>query len=119
MKKPIYANKQHEVLIEGFIEVHKGFVRDLSNDGRFNSYLDILDLIIEYHNNYGNNRNKGNWYDWIMIIPINLSVMTKGYLAAIETKRNRARVNSYKVLVAELAHDITNTLENLLPEENE
>jgi len=119
MKKPLYANKQHEMLVEGFIEVHKNFIEDVANTERYKNYLDVLDLIIDYHNNYGDNRSSGNWYDWIMIIPINLSVMTKGFLAAIETKRNRARVNSYKVLVGELCHDIVDTLEKILPNENE
>jgi hypothetical protein len=119
MKKPIYANKQHELLVEGFIEVHKNFVEDLANHDREQNYLEVLDLIIDYHNNFGDNRTSGNWHDWIMIIPINLSVMTKGFLAAIETKRNRSRVHSYRVLVGELAHDIVETLETLLPKGNE
>tara|TARA_R110002020_G_scaffold424388_2_gene633587 strand:- start:17330 stop:17689 length:360 start_codon:yes stop_codon:yes gene_type:complete len=119
MKKPIYANQQHEALVEGFIAVHKSFVEDLANADRKKNYLEVLDLIIDYHNNYGDNRTSGNWHDWIMIIPINLSVMTRGFFGAIETKRNRARVHSYTLLVDELAHDLVDTLETLLPKEND
>jgi hypothetical protein len=115
MEKPIYANKQHEVLIDNYIKLIKEFVRDVSNDTRWRNYQEIFNVIIEYHNTYGNHRTKNNWHDWLMILPINLSVMTNGYLAGIETKRNAAIVKSYKVILNDMLHDLVDGLEKLQP----
>ena len=101
MEKPIYANKQHEVLLENYIKLIKEFVKDVSNDTRWRNYQEIFKVIIEYHNTYGNHRTKNNWHDWLMILPINLSVMTNGYLAALETKTNRGKLRGYKYLINE------------------
>jgi hypothetical protein len=37
-------------------------------------------VLIEYHNDYGKGIKENNFYDWLMIIPINLSVATNGFL---------------------------------------
>ena len=119
MKKPVFANKEHEIIIGDFIAMHKDFVRDVSNDMRWKNYVDVLAVVVEYHNNYGKGARENNYWDWLMILPINISVLTNGFLAAVETKRNRSRVNSYRMLVGEMAHEIVDNLEKLLPEENE
>ena len=119
MKSPIFASKHHETLIEGFINAHKTFIEDLSTKARYKNYIDSLDLIIDYHNNYGNNKNSGNWQDWLSIIPINITVLSTGFLAPIETKSNKLRVNSYRTLVLELSHEITDELQEILPQKND
>ena len=106
-------------LIEGFINTHKTFIEDLSSKARYKNYIDSLDLIIDYHNNYGNNKNSGNWQDWLSIIPSNITVLSTGFLAAIETKSNKLRVNSYRTLVLELSHGITDELQEILPQKND
>ena len=115
MRKPIYSSKQHEIIIQDYITMTKEFVKDVSNETRFNNYLDIFDIIIEYHNNYGSGVKENNWYDWIMILPINISVMTNGYLAAIETKRNASIVKSYRLILTEMVHDVVDKIEQLEP----
>ena len=93
----------------------KEFVKDLSNETRFNNYLDIFDIVIDYHNNYGSGVKEDNWHDWVMILPINISVMTNGYLAAIETKRNSALVRSYRLILTEMVHEVVDKIEQLEP----
>ena len=110
MKIPVFANKQHEVIIKSYIKMHKDFVRDVANDVRWKNYLDVLNIIIDYHNNY---RENGNWQDWLMIIPINLAVMTNGFLSGIETKKNKTIVHSYRTVINEMAHDVSDKLDNL------
>jgi hypothetical protein len=110
MKIPVCANKEHEVIIKSYIKMHKDFARDVANEQRWQSYLQILNIIIDYHNNY---RDNGNWHDWLMIIPINLTVMTNGFLSGIETKRNTTLINSYKTVINEMVHDVTDKLDNL------
>jgi hypothetical protein len=115
MRKPIYASKQHEIIIKDYMTMTKEFVKDLSNETRFNNYLDIFDIVIDYHNNYGSGLKEENWHDWVMILPINISVMTNGYLAAIETKRNSAIVRSYRLILTEMVHDVVDKIEKIEP----
>jgi hypothetical protein len=113
MKQIIYANKQHQVLLENYIIMLLEFVKDVANETRYKNYIEVFNIIIDYHNTYGNNRTSGNWHDWLMILPINLSVMTTGFLAGIETKRNAAIIKSYRVLSSELVHDLVDSLSEL------
>lgn len=115
MKKIVYANKEHEVIIKNYITMLKEFVKDVSNDVRWKNYNQVFDLIVDYHNNYGKSTKENNYWDWLMILPINLSVMTNGFLAAIETKRNKTLVNSYRVLINEMLHDVVEKIEKLEP----
>ena len=116
MRKPIYANTEHEVIISSYILMIKEFVRDVSNETRWNNFLEVLDILIEYHNNYGKGvRESGNYWDFLMILPINLSLMANGFFAAIETKGNSTIVRSYKVLLNEIVQDIVSKIEKLEP----
>jgi len=115
MTIPIYASHQHQSIIEPYTEACKQFAKDVSTKSKYNNYLDLLDIIIEYHNNY---RTNGNFYDWLMIIPINLSVATNGFFAGLENKNNAALVRAYKVVLEQMAHDTVDKI-NLLEPENE
>ena len=50
-----------------------------------------------------------------MILPINLSLLTNGFFAAIETKENAQTVRSYKVLLSEMVQDVVDKIEKLDP----
>jgi len=113
MRKPIYASKQHETLIEAYITMNKEFVRDIANNNRWKNYTEVLDIIIEYHNNYGSGVKENNWYDWIMILPINISIMTNGFFAGIETKKNLNTIRSYKIILNEMLQDLVDNIEKL------
>ena len=115
MVKPIYANNEHEIIISSYILMIKEFVRDVSNDTRWHNFLEVLDILIEYHNNYGKGVRENNYWDWLMILPINLSLMTNGFLAGIETKRNSSIVRAYKVLLNDMVQDVVNKIEKLEP----
>ena len=115
MKNPLFANKQHEIMLTEFLTMNKELVEDVANDVRLKNYNEVFDIVIDYHNNYGKNRTSGNWHDWLMILPINISVLTNGFFAAIETKRNEKAVRSYRVLVSELVQDYVDKIETLQP----
>ena len=115
MTKPIYANNEHEVIVGAYIDMIKEFVKDLSNETRWKNFLEVLEILIEYHNNYGKGVRENNYWDWVMILPINLSLLTNGYLAAIETKGNSTIVKSYKVLLNEMVQDVVEKIEKLEP----
>jgi|TARA_R110002020_G_scaffold448292_1_gene661046 hypothetical protein len=116
MIKPIYASKEHEVIVQNYITVMNGFITEIATEQKLSSFKKVFDLVVEYHNNYGKGvQETGNYWDWLMILPINLSVMTNGFLAGIETKGNKNKVLSYKVLLNEILHDTVDKLEKLEP----
>jgi hypothetical protein len=118
MTKPIYASEEHKTIIESYIIVCKEFAKDVSTKSRYNNYLDVVDIITEYHNNYGSGAKENNWYDWLMIIPINMSVATNGFFAGIESNRNRSVVRAYKIVLNEMVGDVVDKIDNL-KEQNE
>ena len=116
MLKPIYSSEQHKAILELYINMCKEFVKDVSSKPKYHNYLDVVDTIIEYHNNYGKGmRESGSFYDWIMIIPINLSVATNGFFAGLETKRNAATIRSYKVILEQMLYESVDKIDNIEP----
>tara|TARA_R110002020_G_scaffold164882_7_gene352001 strand:- start:734 stop:1090 length:357 start_codon:yes stop_codon:yes gene_type:complete len=113
MTKPIYASLEHQSIIDSYILMCKEFSKEVSTKTRYNNYLDVIDTIIEYHNNYGTGVKENNWYDWLMIIPINLSVATNGFFAGIETNKNRAVVRAYKTVLNEMIIDVVDKIDKL------
>ena len=113
MTQPIYASSEHQTIIEAYMTMCQEFAKEVSSKSRYNNYLDVVDIIIEYHNNYGSGIRENNWYDWLMIIPINLSVATNGFFAGIETNKNRAVVRAYKIVLNELIADVVLKIDNL------
>ena len=89
------------------------FAKDVSTKTRYNNYLDVVDTVVEYHNNYGSGIRENNWYDWLMIIPINISVATNGFLAGVETNKNRATVRAYKTVLNELIAEVVEKIDAL------
>jgi hypothetical protein len=113
MTKPIYASAEHQTIIDSYILMCKEFSKEVSTKTRYNNYLDVVDIIIEYHNNYGTGVKENNWYDWLMIIPINMSVATNGFFAGIETNKNRAVVRAYKTVLNEMIGEVVEKIDNL------
>jgi len=113
MTKPIYASSEHRTIIETYMIMCQEFAKEVSTKSRYNNYLDVVDIIIEYHNNYGSGVKENNWYDWLMIIPINMSVATNGFFAGLETNRNRATVRAYKTILNEVICDVVDKIDNL------
>ena len=113
MTKPIYASEEHKTIIEAYIRMCQEFKKDVSSKSRYYNYLDVVETIIEYHNNYGSGRNENNFYDWLVIIPINLSVATNGFFAGLETNSNRAVIRAYKTVLNEMVGDVVDKIDNL------
>tara|TARA_R110002050_G_scaffold290396_1_gene444056 strand:+ start:1114 stop:1470 length:357 start_codon:yes stop_codon:yes gene_type:complete len=113
MTKPIYASEEHKTIIESYIVMCKEFAKDVSSKSRYNNYLDVIETIIEYHNSYGSGSRENNWYEWLVIIPINLSVATNGFFAGLETNNNRAVIRAYKTVLNEMVGDVVDRIDNL------
>ena len=118
MRKTIYANEKHQQAIETYLLMCKEFAKETSTKSRYQNYLEVLDLILEYHNSYGTGTKEHNFFDWLMIIPINVSVATNGYFAALETKGNRAILRAYKVVLDEMLQDTVGKIDTIEPEDD-
>jgi len=116
MHKTIYANQKHKQAIETYLLMCKEFVKETSTKVRYENYLDVIGLIIEYHNNYGSGVKENNFWDWLMIIPINVSAATNGYFAALETKRNTSIIRAYKVVLDEILQETVDKIDSIEPD---
>jgi len=117
MREMIYANQKHKQTIENYLLMCKEFVKESSTKLRYKNYLEVIDLILEYHNSYGSGTREHNFFDWLMIIPINVSVATNGYFAALETKKNASMLRTYKIVLDELLQETVSKIDSIEPED--
>jgi uncharacterized membrane protein len=113
MIEPIYANNEHRVIIETYITMCKEFAKEVSTKSRYNNYLEVVEIILEYSNHYGEGQRENNFWDWMLIIPINLAVATNGFFAGVETRSNSAVVRAYRVVLDELVQDTVNKIDSI------
>ena len=64
MREMIYANQKHKQTIENYLLMCKEFVKESSTKIRYKNYLEVIDLILEYHNSYGSGTKEHNFFDW-------------------------------------------------------
>jgi len=113
MTEPIYSSAEHREIIEAYLEMCMDFAKELSTKSRYEGYLEVVDVILEYHNGYGTGLKENNYWDWVMIIPINVSVATNGFFAGIETKGNRAIIRSYKLILEEVVQQVVDKIDKM------
>tara|TARA_R100000655_G_scaffold12715_1_gene29130 strand:+ start:1178 stop:1534 length:357 start_codon:yes stop_codon:yes gene_type:complete len=115
MLKPIYSSEEHKSIVDVYIAMASQFAEEVSAQPKYNNYLEVLSLIVEYSNGYGEGVRENNFYDWITILPINVSVATAGFFAGIETKKNAAVVRAYKVVLDQMLQETVSKLDKLQP----
>mgnify|MGYP001279255475 CR=1 FL=1 len=114
--KPIYVNHQHEILIESYINTLYDSIRNLVNDtDKVDDFMDIVKVIFEYHNEYGKDRNASNYHDFLMIIPLNVSVMTTGFLCGLETTGNASTIRVHRELLGQYSLSVIDKIKKIEP----
>tara|TARA_R110000787_G_scaffold68830_1_gene153670 strand:- start:572 stop:928 length:357 start_codon:yes stop_codon:yes gene_type:complete len=113
MIEPIYANDEHRIIIETYITMCKEFAKEVSTKSRYENYLEVVEVIINYHNGYGEGQREENFWDWLLIIPINLAVATNGFFAGAETKSNSAVVRAYRFVLEELTQSTVDKIDKI------
>lgn len=116
MHTPIYSSEEHRLIVESYITMCKQFTEEVASQARYKNYLEVIDLIVEYSNGYGEGVRENNFYDWIVILPINISVATSGFYAGIETKTNSAVIRAYKVVLEQLLTETVTRLDEIEPD---
>ncbi len=112
MLKPIGINKQHETILDNYLLVVCESMKELSTESRYNNFLDVVDIIVKYHNQYSKEK-LGAYSDFMSIIPTNVTSCFSGFIAGVETKRNRAACRAYRTLLTQLSHNIISDMEKL------
>jgi len=115
MQKVVYSSAEHKATVDVYLTMCKQFAQEVSTKAKYQAYIDVLSTIVDYHNGYGEGVRENNFYDWIMILPINTAVMTNGYFAALETKRNAAVLRAYKVVLEQMLQETVSKLDLLQP----
>tara|TARA_R100000781_G_scaffold106547_1_gene70594 strand:- start:33 stop:386 length:354 start_codon:yes stop_codon:yes gene_type:complete len=113
--KPIYINQQHEVIIQTYLDVINDSIKEVTTISKYNDFQDIANIIIEYHNQYSNEKNTGNFYDFLMIIPINFSTMVSGFFCGLENKSNATKVRIHRHLLYNYGIKVIEDLRKLKP----
>lgn len=116
MHTPIYSSEEHRMIVESYITMCKQFTEEVASQARYKNYLEVIDLIVEYSNGYGEGVRENNFYDWIVILPINISVATSGFYAGIETKTNSAVIRAYKLVLEQMLTETVTRLDSLEPD---
>jgi len=102
--KPVYINHHHEVLIETYLNTVYDTIQSVVREkDKRDDFMDVVDVILEYHNNYGNDRDAGNYRDFLMIIPLNISMMVTGFLAGYEDSSNASMIRVHRELLGQFA----------------
>ena len=106
-------NYQHKILLERYTQTVLETIKLITgtNESKYNDFLDVYTIIIDYHNEYKNGLEPGNYLDFLSIIPTNLSIAVQGFLVGIENKRNSARVRAIKLLLNNLAFELVSDME--------
>tara|TARA_R110002020_G_scaffold240290_3_gene453043 strand:+ start:3916 stop:4272 length:357 start_codon:yes stop_codon:yes gene_type:complete len=115
MRNIVYANTEHKAAVETYVNMCKEFAEDVGNKNKYQAYKEVLETIFDYHNSYGENLKGNNFYDWLMIIPINISVMTNGYFAGVQTNKNLAVIRAYRVVLDQILQETVDKIDSVEP----
>jgi len=110
MRKEItYAGQVHKVIVDDYINVLDLMIKEITDEEKYNEFIDSLNQIVDYHNNYGDT-DESNYYDWLMILPLNVSQLVQGIFVGVENKDNRAEVRQFRAV---LDMELQTVVENL------
>jgi len=104
--KPVYVSKEHEVYLSEYLyHVNRSVKEATSDTEKYQDFLAIGNVIIEYHNNYSEEY-PGNYRDFLMIIPLNYTSMVSGFFCGLENRDNRDSVRIYSLLCNQRAEKL-------------
>lgn len=113
--KPITINYIHETLINDYLSLLEQTINDVTgkNESKYQDYVDIANVVIQHHNEYKHHTGLGNYQDFMSIIPTNMSIMTTGFLAGLETKRNAKKIRAYRLFLMTYCYTLVDELEQI------
>tara|TARA_R100001530_G_scaffold123496_2_gene91442 strand:- start:1032 stop:1388 length:357 start_codon:yes stop_codon:yes gene_type:complete len=111
---PIYVNHHHQIIIETYLRAVFDSINEIIDDpSKIADFKDISDIIIEYHNDYSDVKKTGNFHDFLMIIPINFSIMINGFLCGYENKSNATVIRIHRTLLQNFGLKVIDDLKTI------
>ena len=124
MKKKdiLYLNDSHQEVVENLMEDVKAMMYYATEDeiaGKYQDFLNILDSVYLYSNNFHETTLKiegddGAMAEFIFLIPNMLFYTTIGFLTALKTKENGEDMVVYLEKIADLCENSTGELADVL-----
>ncbi|QDP49357.1 MAG: hypothetical protein GOVbin2669_26 [Prokaryotic dsDNA virus sp.] len=109
-----YVNYQHEMILRPYLDFVKNSIKAVVHEeSKLIDYMSIYNAIIEYSNNYDCITNDGNFYDYLNIIPLQISTMTSGFFCGYENKSNQHEVTVYRELLGQYAARVIGELKEI------
>jgi hypothetical protein len=115
VKQIQFVNEIHKIIILDYMQMIFEYVQEVSTKEKQKDFEEIVLLLIEYHNSYNKDKHSGNWLDFLYLIPVNLSLITQGYLSALKTKSNKDKINTYKFMVSAKLEEVVSKLNEIKP----
>ena len=117
LKEPIAINNIHKFLLDDYLQLIDNTVKTCAkkNTSKYSDFIDLCNIVIEHHNGYKQGKGENNFYDFLAVIPTNLSIMTNGFLAGMENKRNAKELRICRLMLTEYSHELVSNLEKLKP----
>ena len=114
-KTPLSINYKHQILLDDYLKTVDKAIKDCvgNNISKLNDFTDITNIIVQHHNEYRPGTDIGSLYDFLSIIPTNLSVAVQGFLAGIENRRNVITVRAYRYMLNNAAYKLIDDLEDI------
>ena len=115
LKEPIAINDIHKFLLDDYLQLLDSTIQQCTKKhlSRYSDYIDLCNLVIDHHNGYKKGMGENNFYDFLGIIPTNLSIMTNGFLAGMETKTNSKTIRLYRLMLTEHSFALVEKLDKL------
>jgi hypothetical protein len=113
-KEFIPISVEHKFFLDQYINEVLNSVKLCSNDIKYNDFIYVYNIIIDYHNQYKESGiADGHIYDLINIIPMNLSSAVQGFLSGVKNQRNKTKVEFHQEIVSKLGVDLYKKLETI------
>lgn len=108
-KEITYASDLHKLLIDNYLGVVGVIVEEVSTPEQFLQFTEQLDKIVDYHNGV----DKADYYSWLMILPISVSLLVSGLFIGVETDENRADIRGYNVILDSELNNLVEVLSEI------
>lgn len=92
-----YINAEHKIIIDNFLtHIIEAADSCSPTNTRFSEFMYVVDMILDYHNEYGKGTSQANYLDYLNIIPTNGLCAINGFLAGLTTRNNTSKIALYK-----------------------
>ena len=113
MQGTTYINYEHKILVENHLKLIKDQLKHVINKYKYRKAVEMIKIICEYSDNYKYTLYSGNFYDFLLIIPLQTTLMLNGLLLGCQTKNNKEEMESLRFFIAQRTEDLVSKLKSI------